>query len=54
MDATILDTDILSELLKRKDQQVLLHARRYLAAHRRFAFSAMTLYEVVRANYGTQ
>jgi len=30
MDAAILDTDILSEVLKRKDQQVLTTARNYL------------------------
>ncbi len=48
MDAAILDTDILSEVLKRKDQQVLTTARNYLIRHRRFAFSAMSMYEVVR------
>ena len=32
MDATLLDTDMLSEVLKRKNPQILSHARRYLAA----------------------
>ena len=48
MDEAILDTDILSEVLKRKDQQVLGHAQQYLATHQRFAFSAITLYEIIR------
>ncbi|MEX1096263.1 MAG: type II toxin-antitoxin system VapC family toxin [Planctomycetales bacterium] len=48
MDETILDTDILSEVLKRKDQQVLGTARQYLAEHQRLAFSAMTVYEIIR------
>ena len=34
MDAAILDTDCLSEVFKRKYQQILLHTRQYLAAHR--------------------
>ncbi len=48
MDETILDTDILSEVLKRKDPQVLANARQYLSEHQRFAFSEMTVYEIVR------
>lgn len=48
MDESILDTDILSEVLKRKDPQVLANARQYLAEHQRFAFSEMTVYEIVR------
>ena len=48
MDATLLDTNMLSEVLKRKNSQILTHARRYLAAHRRLAFSNMTIYEIVR------
>ena len=48
MDAALLDTDMLSEVLKRKNTQILSHARRYLAAHRRLAFSSMTIYEIVR------
>lgn len=47
MDEALLDTDILSEVLKRKDQQVLA-ARQYLAEHPRLAFSAMTIYEIAR------
>ncbi len=48
MDAALLDTDMLSEVLKRKNAQILLHARRYLAAQSRLAFSSMTIYEIVR------
>lgn len=48
MGPAILDTDILSEVLKQKNAQVLLHAGQYLATHRRLAFSTMTIYEIVR------
>jgi tRNA(fMet)-specific endonuclease VapC len=48
MDASLLDTDILSEVLKRKDQRVLAKARRYLGEHARFAFSSITAYEIIR------
>jgi predicted nucleic acid-binding protein len=57
MDQALLDTDILSEVLKRKDQQVLVSAREYLAEHQRFAFSAITVYEIsrgMRANQATR
>jgi tRNA(fMet)-specific endonuclease VapC len=48
MDETILDTDLLSEVLKAKDHRVLATAQQYLAEHQRLAFSEMTLYEIVR------
>ena len=48
MDEALLDTDILSEVLKRKDKQVLATARQYLAEHQRLAFSAITAYEIIR------
>ena len=48
MNLAILDTDLLSEILKSKDAHVLTMARQYLAEHQRFAFSEMTVYEVVR------
>jgi len=48
MDEAILDTDMLSEVLKRKDSTVLTAAGRYLTQHQRLAFSAITLYEIVR------
>jgi len=50
----ILDTDILSEVLKRKDQQVLITARQYLVEHQRLAFSEMAVYEIVRGLKATQ
>ena len=48
MDAALLDTDILSEVLKKKDLQVLAKASQYLIEHQRFAFSALTVYEIMR------
>jgi tRNA(fMet)-specific endonuclease VapC len=48
MNQALLDTDILSEVLKRKDKQVLAAARQYLAEHQRFVFSAITAYEIIR------
>jgi tRNA(fMet)-specific endonuclease VapC len=48
MDEAILDTDILSEVLKKKDQHVLATTQRYLAAHQRLGFSAITAYEIIR------
>jgi tRNA(fMet)-specific endonuclease VapC len=57
MRAAILDTDILSEVLKRKDPQVAAHAQRYLSLHSRLAFSAMSVYEILRglqATYATR
>jgi predicted nucleic acid-binding protein len=44
----LIDTDILSEVLKAKDPHVTAAARQYLASHERFEFSAMTLYEIIR------
>ena len=54
MEAAILDTDILSEILKRKDQRVLATTRQYLAQHQRFAFSAITAYEIIRGMKATR
>jgi tRNA(fMet)-specific endonuclease VapC len=48
MDKSLLDTDILSEVLKRKNLAVLAKARQYLAEHERLAFSAVTAYEIIR------
>src|SRR2546423_1071819 len=48
MDASLLDTDTLSEVLKRKDPRVLANARAYLSQHSRLAFSAITAYEIIR------
>jgi predicted nucleic acid-binding protein len=43
----LLDTDILSEVMKGKDPVVVAHARPYLARAGRLSFSAMTVMEVV-------
>jgi len=48
MDAAILDSDILSELLKRRDAVVLSNASAYLGVHSRFAYSAFVRLEVRR------
>jgi predicted nucleic acid-binding protein len=48
MDAAILDTDMLNEVLKKKNSHVLSHAAAYLQQHGQFAFSSMTRYELLR------
>src|ERR1700754_4589540 len=48
MEDVILDTDILSEVLKGQHQHVLATARQYLSVHQRFSFSEITVYEIVR------
>lgn len=48
MDETLLDTDMLSEVLKGKNAQAVDTGDRYLAEHGRFAFSAVTFYEIYR------
>jgi tRNA(fMet)-specific endonuclease VapC len=54
MDEALLDTDILSEVLKRKDPQVLATARQYLGQYQRLAFSAITVYEIIRGMRANQ
>jgi tRNA(fMet)-specific endonuclease VapC len=44
----LLDTDILSEILKQKNALVLQKAVQYLHTYQRFTFSAITRYEVIR------
>lgn len=48
MAPSLLDTDILSEVLKQKNAAVLLKAAAYLKAQQQFTFSAITRYEVIR------
>jgi tRNA(fMet)-specific endonuclease VapC len=48
MPLCLLDTDILSEILKQKHRTVVQKASEYLQEHQQFAFSSMTRYEVVR------
>ncbi len=54
MDEALLDTDILSELLKCKNHNVLAKARGYVTTHQRLAFSAITFYEIIRGLYAKQ
>lgn len=48
MDATILDTDILNEVLKQKSPTVIGHAANYLVQHGQFTISSITRYEILR------
>jgi predicted nucleic acid-binding protein len=54
MDEALLDTDILSEVLKAKNPRVLSRASDYLARHGRLCFSAMTFYEMIRGIRATK
>jgi tRNA(fMet)-specific endonuclease VapC len=48
MDAALLDTDILSEVLKQRDQVVARNAADYLQLRGQFCLSIVTRYEIVR------
>ena len=48
MDAALLDTDMLNEVLKQKNANVVQHASSYLKQHGQFAISSMTRYELLR------
>ena len=48
MDSALLDTDILSEILKLRDPTVRQRALDYSRAHGQLAFSSMTRYEILR------
>ena len=58
MDAALLDTDILNEVLKQRNSHVVAHASAYFQIHGRFAISALARYEIIRglrdANATTQ
>src|SRR5450759_4085138 len=48
MDPALLDTDILSEVIKLRDPIVRQRALDYTQAHGQLAFSSMTRYEILR------
>lgn len=48
MEIALLDTDMLSEVLKQRNPQVVTKAAAYLRSHGRFAFSAFTRFEISR------
>ncbi|QLE58119.1 PIN domain-containing protein [Nostoc sp. TCL26-01] len=48
MKKVLLDTDILSESLKRRDQRVVANAIAYLAVHGRYTISMITVLEIVK------
>jgi predicted nucleic acid-binding protein len=47
MEKSLLDTDILSEYLKGHDRVVVDHAGRYARQYTFFAFTSVTVYEIV-------
>jgi tRNA(fMet)-specific endonuclease VapC len=47
MARVLLDTDILSEVIKKKDARVIARAHDYLAAEGRFTFSVLSVMEIV-------
>lgn len=48
MDESLLDTDILNEVLKQRNTNVIRRAAEYLALHGRFSISSITRYEALR------
>jgi predicted nucleic acid-binding protein len=48
MDLALLDTDMLNEVLKQKNTDVVQHAANYLPQHGQFALSSMSRYELLR------
>ncbi|GAH02116.1 unnamed protein product [marine sediment metagenome] len=50
----LLDTDILSEILKKKNLLVVQRATDYLAKHQQFEMLAITRYEIIRGLKGKQ
>jgi tRNA(fMet)-specific endonuclease VapC len=48
MNPTLLDTDLLSEVIKQRNSTVVAHAAQYLAQFGQFAFSSVTRYEIQR------
>jgi predicted nucleic acid-binding protein len=48
MDPSLLDTDILTEIFKLRNQAVAANAATYLQQHGQFAISAMTRFEIER------
>ena len=54
MDATLLDTDILSELLKQRNAAVTNKAAAYLQQHGQFTISAFSRFEIRRGFFAKQ
>jgi len=48
MPLSLIDTDILSEVLKQKNPHIIQKAAAYLQQYQQFSFSAITRYEVIR------
>jgi tRNA(fMet)-specific endonuclease VapC len=47
MQRVILDTDILSEILKRKNPIISSNAEKYASIHQRFTFTAVSVHEII-------
>ena len=54
MALSLLDTDILSEVFKRRNAEVKQHAATYLQQHLQFTFSAFSRFEVRRGYFSKQ
>lgn len=54
MKPALLDTDMVSELLKQHNANVVAHGTKYLQLHAAFAFSAITRYEIRRGYLAKQ
>ena len=48
MNPALVDTDVLSEILKRKNATIVERASEYLKGYQQFAISAITRYEILR------
>jgi predicted nucleic acid-binding protein len=48
MDSALLDTDTISEILRRRNPNVARNVAKYLTHHSEFAYSAISHYEIVR------
>jgi tRNA(fMet)-specific endonuclease VapC len=54
MNRTLLDTDILSDVLRGQNGNVLRQAEAYISEHGRLTVSAVTVFEVVRGRFQAQ
>ncbi len=54
MDKSLLDTDILSEVMRAVNHDVLANAADYLSEHRRYTLSTVTVMEVVKGFHRTR
>ncbi|MCP5493346.1 MAG: PIN domain-containing protein [Leptospiraceae bacterium] len=48
MNLVIIDTDIFSEIMKAKDNNVISNSMKYIREHKKFTISSMTILEIVK------